>query len=137
MIAAHGLIQTRIDAIQLSKACAKLSAPTNTTRTADATRPATTVTFQRAARTPIERAASEQEYRLRMFVAIGPCTSNSSTGTAITPNVLTTSAEGSLPPPALARQAPSVASHTVGMYMPSAEDQNTAREDTLTRTKRL
>ena len=34
--------------------------------------PANRVTFHRAARTPIDRAANEQEYRLRMFVAIGP-----------------------------------------------------------------
>jgi len=52
MIAAHGLIHTRIDTIQLSKACAKLSTSTKTTSTADATMPAIRVTFHRAARTP-------------------------------------------------------------------------------------
>ena len=91
-MAAHGLIQTRIETIQWSNASAKLSALTNTASTAEATSPATRVIFQRAARTPIDNAASEQEYRFRMFVAIGPCTSSSSTGTAITPKVLTTNA---------------------------------------------
>src|SRR5438067_5771004 len=50
-----------MDTIQLSKAWAKLSALTNTARTTEATSPATRVTLHRAARTPIDRAASEHE----------------------------------------------------------------------------
>jgi len=37
----------------------------------------------------------------------------------------------------LARQAPSAASHTVGTYMPNADDMKTERLDTSGRTKRL
>lgn len=55
----------------------------------------------------------------------------------MTPNVLTTSADGSLPDPALARQAPTAASHTVGTYMPSEDAQNPDRDDAPTRTNRL
>jgi hypothetical protein len=44
---------------------------------------------------------------------------------------------GSLPPPALARQAPSAASQTVGTYTPSAVDQNTDRSEDFVCTKRL
>lgn len=95
------------------------------------------MTFHRVIRTPIDSAASEHEYRLRMLVAMGPCTSSSRTGTAMTPNVLTTSADGSLPDPALARQAPTAASHTVGTYMPSEDAQNPDRDDAPTRTNRL
>ncbi len=64
-MAAHGLIHTRIDAIQSSNACAKLSALTKTASTTEATSPATRVTFQRAARTPIKSAASEHARRDR------------------------------------------------------------------------
>jgi hypothetical protein len=72
-----------------------------------------------------------------MFVAIGPCTRSSSTGIAMTPKVLTTRVDGSLPRPALARHAPSAASQTVGRYMPSEDDQNTARVEAVTRTNLL
>ena len=58
---AHGLIHTMIDAIQLSNECAKLSDWMNAISTAEPTTPATAVTFQRAALSPIDSAAREHE----------------------------------------------------------------------------
>ncbi|MCP9947373.1 hypothetical protein LUX33_02060 [Actinomadura madurae] len=126
-----------MDTIQWSNARAKLSACTNTASTAEATVPATRVSFHRAMRMPTDRAASEHEYRFRMLVATGPCMISSRIGTAMIPKDSATRLEGSVPPPALARQAPSAASHTVGTYMPSAVDQNTDRSEAAVRTKRL
>src|SRR3954447_23434848 len=93
---AHGLIQTTIEAIQLSNDVAKLADWMNAIRTPVPTTAAAAVTFQRAVRRPTESAASEHEYRLRMLVAIGPCMINSSTGIVITPKTEATSLDGSV-----------------------------------------
>ncbi|MNN75359.1 hypothetical protein D3C81_1916560 [compost metagenome] len=62
-----------------------------------------------------------------MLVATGPCSSTSSTGSAMTPNTAMISCAGSVPPPAEAIAAPRNASHTVGMNMPRNVERNTCR----------
>src|SRR5919108_73741 len=83
VIPAHGLIQTTIETIQLSNEWAKLSDWMNAISTPLPITPAIAVIFQRAVFRPIESAASEHEYRLRMLVAIGPWRIRRATGTAI------------------------------------------------------
>src|SRR3954447_6787822 len=116
-----------IDAIQLSNDVAKLSDWMKAMSTPVPTTAATAVTFQRAVRRPMDSAASEQEYRLRMFVAIGPCMTSSSTGIVITPKTEATSCDGSVSVPDEAMEAPSVASQTVGTNIPSAVASQTWR----------
>ena len=72
-----------------------------------------------------------------MLVATGPCMISSRTGSASAPKVPITRVEGSPPLPALARQAPRTASHTVGTYMPAAVAQNTDFSEASVRTNRL
>src|SRR5262249_58379536 len=81
-------------------------------------------TTQRRALMSSDSAASDAEYRFRMFVAIGPCATRNRIGTDAAPNAADTMSAGSPLLPALATDAPTNASHTVGMKIPSDVDQN-------------
>jgi hypothetical protein len=101
-----------------------------TTVTSDAT-------FHLAALTSSDSAASVAEYRLRMFVATGPCMTRNRIRIDVLPNAAVTSAAGSASVPALAIDAPRKPSHTVGTKMPRNVDQNTFRSGVSGRMKRV
>src|SRR5918911_2172921 len=120
-------IHTTTDASQLSKSCAKLFDWMNAISATVPTIETITATIHRFARMSSDNAASVDEYRFRMFVATGPCMIRNSTGIEKPPNAAATRSAGSASVPALATDAPTNASQTVGMKTPSAVDQNTFR----------
>ena len=66
-----------------------------------------------------------------MFVATGPCMTRNSTGIDAAPNAAVTIEAGSALVVTLATEAPTNASHTVGMKIPSVVAQNTFRSGVL------
>src|SRR5215468_8996534 len=91
----------------------------------------TMLTFHRAALTSSDSAASEAEYRLRMFVAIGPCMTTKRTGIEKLPNAADTKSAGSFCTPPLAIVAPRKPSQTVGIRIADQVVQKTLRSETL------
>src|SRR5438876_6250537 len=114
MTPAQAEIHRTTDASHWSKRFAQLPEWMNQISTPVPTIDTTTLTFQRATFMSSESAASVAEYRLRMFVATGPCMTRNSTGIENDPNAAVTKSAGSLATPALAMVAPRMPSHTVG-----------------------
>src|SRR5437763_9936811 len=98
----------------------QINAPVPTIETA-------TLTFQRATLMSSDRAASVAEYRLRMFVATGPCMTRKRIGIEKLPNAAVTKSAGSFCTPALAIDAPRKPSQTVGMRTADHVVQKTLR----------
>jgi hypothetical protein len=62
-----------------------------------------------------------------MFVATGPCMTRKRIRIAVLPNAALTRAAGSVSVPALAIEAPTKPSHTVGTKIPANVDKKTVR----------
>src|SRR5439155_22158855 len=95
------------------------------------------LTFQRAILMSSESAASDAEYRFRMFVATGPCMTRKRIGIEKLPNAAVTKSAGSFCTPALAIDAPRKPSQTVGMRIADHVVQKTLRSGTSGRMKRV
>src|SRR3954452_10238181 len=95
------------------------------------------LTSPRAAFTSSDNAASVAEYRLRMFVATGPCITRNRIGIENAPNAAVTKSAGSFDTPALAIDAPRKPSHTVGSRIADHAVQKTFLSETLGFTNRV
>src|SRR4051794_9097717 len=131
MTPAHAEIQSTTEASHSSNLFAQFASWMNQISTAVPTTDTATHTFQRAALMSIESAASVAEYRLRMFVATGPCMTRNRIGIEKLPNAAVTKSAGSFWTPALAIDAPRNPSQTVGMRIADHVVQKTFRSDTL------
>src|ERR1044072_8205213 len=112
MIAAHGLTQATTPASQESTFVAMSPAKTRTIVNAVATRPTAIERMWRGTFTSSASAATDIEYTLRMFVAIGPWITRSSTGIDNAPNVCAMITAGFAPVPVVAIDVPITPSHT-------------------------
>ena len=101
-----------------------------------ATMPTATESMCRGTFTSSARAATDIEYTLRMFVAIGPWITSRSTGIESAPKVWTMITAGSAPVPVVAIDAPSMPSQMTGTNWPSEAARNNRRRLVVRGTKR-
>src|SRR4051794_33409146 len=106
MTPAQAEIQITTEDSHWSKRSAMLADWMNQISIAVPTIETTSVTFQRAALMSSESAASDAEYRLRMFVATGPCMTRNRIGIEAAPKAAVTMSAGSPVAPPLAIAAP-------------------------------
>src|SRR5881397_1483119 len=137
MTPAHAEIQSTTEASHWSKRFAQFADWMNQINTPVPTIETMMLTFQRAILMSSESAASDAEYRFRMFVATGPCMTRNRIGIEKLPNAAVTKSAGSFWTPALAIDAPRNPSQTVGMRIADHVVQKTFRSDTLGLMKRV